>query len=165
VWLVLAVLAVWLWRKPVVLPLVLIAWLAAEVTARLLKEVVTRERPHDHPLVAMLHTPSFPSGHATTGFACAATMARFAPLRRAAVVLYALAVLIAYSRVYVGVHYPLDVLGGAVLGLLIATALRLSLARFAFRSGLARSHRLDGRGSLLRRRGSSGAAKPRRRQR
>jgi undecaprenyl-diphosphatase len=38
--------------------------------------------------------------------------------------LYALAVLISFSRVYVGVHYPFDVLAGAVLGVAIAIALR-----------------------------------------
>jgi undecaprenyl-diphosphatase len=48
---------------------------------------------------------------------------RFAPL------LYVLAAAVAFSRVYVGVHYPLDVLGGAALGALIAVALRLLVRR------------------------------------
>ncbi len=66
---------------------------------------------------------SFPSGHAATSFACAALLAWLTPLPKVA--LFGLAALIAFSRVYVGVHYPLDVLGGAALGLAIATALRL----------------------------------------
>lgn len=128
VWIVLAALAAWLWRKPVVLPLVLIADLLGQALSSLGKLVTDRPRPplrypDPAPLVPNPHTPSFPSGHATTSFACAATLARFAP-RRVAIVLYLLAALIAYSRVYVGVHYPLDVIAGAVLGLLIATALR-----------------------------------------
>ena len=53
--------------------------------------------------------------------------------RRAVPALLTLATLIAVSRVYVGVHYPLDVIGGAVLGVLVATALRL-LARALRRS-------------------------------
>jgi undecaprenyl-diphosphatase len=128
VWIFLAALAVWLWRKPVVLPLVVIADILAEALSDFGKVITDRPRPpvrypDPAPLVHVPHTPSFPSGHAATSFACAATLARFAP-RRVAVMLYVLAALIAYSRVYVGVHYPLDVLGGAVLGLVIAIALR-----------------------------------------
>ncbi len=134
VWLVLAVLAVWLWRRPVAFPLVLIADALADGLAGLGKGVFDRRRPHLDPLVHVPHSGSFPSGHAATSFACAATLARFAP-RGVAVLLYVLAALIAFSRVYVGVHYPLDVIAGAVLGLGVATAVRLSLARFAFRSG------------------------------
>ncbi len=134
VWLVLAVVAVWLWRRPIAFPLVLIADAVADGLANLGKVAFDRTRPHLDPLVHVPHSASFPSGHAATSFACAATLARFVP-RRVAVLLYALAALIAFSRVYVGVHYPLDVLAGALLGLGVATALRLSLARFAFRSG------------------------------
>jgi undecaprenyl-diphosphatase len=47
---------------------------------------------------------------------------------RAAPALFLLAAAIAWSRVYVGVHYPLDVLGGAVLGVLLAIALRWLVA-------------------------------------
>ena len=72
-----------------------------------------------------MHVPgssSFPSGHATVGFACAAVLALAAP--RLALPLYALAALVAWSRVHVGVHYPLDVVGGAVLGVLIGQVVR-----------------------------------------
>jgi len=71
-------------------------------------------------------TYSFPSGHATVSFACAAVLALAVPRLR--VPLYALAALIAFSRVYVGVHYPFDVLGGALLGVGIAIALRMLAA-------------------------------------
>ena len=64
---------------------------------------------------------SFPSGHSATSFACAALLAWLTPLPK--VPLYALAALIAFSRVYTGVHYPLDVLGER-LRLAVATALR-----------------------------------------
>jgi undecaprenyl-diphosphatase len=124
VWLTLAVLTVWLTRRPIVLPLVVIAYVGSSVVSDLIKLAVDRPRPVDHPLVREPTSSSFPSGHATTSFACAATLAPFVP-RHAVPVLYVLAAAIAYSRVYVGVHYPLDVLGGAALGLVIATALRL----------------------------------------
>jgi undecaprenyl-diphosphatase len=108
--------------------MVILADLVAEGLSSLGKLITDRPRPplrYREPaaLVPVPHTSSFPSGHAATSFACAATLARFAP-RRVAVLLYILAALIAYSRVYVGVHYPLDVLGGALLGLLVARALQ-----------------------------------------
>jgi undecaprenyl-diphosphatase len=124
VWLVLTVLAVWVLRRPVVFPLVVIAYFTSAAASDGIKLAVDRTRPHDDPLVREPTSHSFPSGHATTSFACAATLAPFVD-RRAVPVLYVLAAAIAYSRVYVGVHYPLDVLGGAALGLLVAKALRL----------------------------------------
>jgi undecaprenyl-diphosphatase len=71
-------------------------------------------------------TYSFPSGHAMVSFACATVLALAVPRLRWQ--LYALATLISFSRVYVGVHYPLDVLAGAVLGVAIAIALRMLAA-------------------------------------
>jgi undecaprenyl-diphosphatase len=73
-------------------------------------------------------TFSFPSGHAASAVAAAVTLARLWPNGR--LVLWLLAVLVAVSRIYVGVHYPLDVLGGAVLGLACAwVAHRVMTAR------------------------------------
>jgi undecaprenyl-diphosphatase len=118
------VLAVLLLRRPIVFPMVVIAYFATGAVSNVIKLAVDRPRPVDHALVPLPTTGSFPSGHAATSFACAATLARYVS-RRGAVVLYILAAAIAYSRVYVGVHYPLDVLGGAALGLAVATALRL----------------------------------------
>ena len=71
-------------------------------------------------------TYSFPSGHATVSFACATVLALAVPRLRWP--LFTLAALIAFSRVYVGVHYPGDVLAGAVLGVLLAIALRMLAA-------------------------------------
>ena len=78
--------------------------------------------PDPEPLVDLPATYSFPSGHATVSFACATVLALAVPRLR--VPLFVLAALISFSRVYVGVHYPLDVLAGAVLGVAIAIALR-----------------------------------------
>ena len=86
------------------------------------KDVVHRTRPfvaHPviHPLYAV-HSSSVPAGHAATAFAGATVLAWAAP--RATPFVAALAVAIGYSRVYVGVHYPGDVIGGAMLGALVA---------------------------------------------
>jgi undecaprenyl-diphosphatase len=67
---------------------------------------------------------SFPSGHAATSFAAATVLTAFAP--RLAPAWFVLALAIGFSRVYVGVHYPLDIVGGAALG--VATALLLLAA-------------------------------------
>lgn len=61
---------------------------------------------------------SFPSGHATIAWTMAIVLSRFEPRWRW--MFYTLALFISFSRIYLGVHYPLDVLGGAVLGIIIA---------------------------------------------
>jgi len=69
---------------------------------------------------------SFPSSHAVNNFAAAAVASAFYP--RSARWLYGYALLVAYSRVYVGVHYPSDILGGALIGIFTAKAVMWSLA-------------------------------------
>jgi undecaprenyl-diphosphatase len=128
VWLVIAALAALLWRRPFIFTWVLAGDLIADLTSYALRQAIGRDRPplrfpEPQPLVHVPGNPSFPSGHASTSFACAALLAWLTPLPK--VPLFALATLIAFSRVYTGVHYPLDILGGAVLGLAIATALLL----------------------------------------
>ena len=106
----------------------------ADWSATGLKALFDRPRPplryaEPKTLVHLPHDASFPSGHAATSFA-AATMLSFA-VPRFAPFLYVLAAAVAFSRVYVGVHYPLDVLGGALLGVLIAAGLKLLISRRA----------------------------------
>ena len=63
----------------------------------------------------------FVSSHAANFFALAAiTSLLFSERKYLPYLLYSWAVLVAYSRIYVGKHYPLDVIGGAVLGILLA---------------------------------------------
>jgi len=114
-------------RRPTLLLAIVAADGIADLLARAIKSVVDVQRPafryaEPKALVHVPHDHSFPSGHAATSFACATTLALAFP--RLAAPLYLLAAAIAYSRVYVGVHYPLDVLGGAVLGIAVAIALR-----------------------------------------
>ncbi|MBQ9064219.1 MAG: phosphatase PAP2 family protein [Blautia sp.] len=94
--------------------------LAYTVNNLILKNVIARIRPYEvidglKLLVAKEKDFSFPSGHTGMSFASSVGMYRSLP-KKAAVALIILAVLIALSRLYVGVHYPTDVLGGAVLG-------------------------------------------------
>jgi membrane-associated phospholipid phosphatase len=87
-----------------------------------LKLVVRRPRPRLRGLPPLVGTPtqlSFPSAHATSSFAGAYAYRR---LGLPAAPLYGLAAALAWSRVYLGVHYPSDVLAGAGLGTSIAAA-------------------------------------------
>lgn len=92
----------------------------------LVKNLVARVRPYEviEGLTYIVRRPkefSFPSGHAGSSFAAACIMLRRLP-RRYGIPAFVLAVLIALSRLYVGVHYPSDVLFGMISGILISYA-------------------------------------------
>jgi membrane-associated phospholipid phosphatase len=102
-----------------------------------IKLVVRRRRPHLAGLPPLTGTPSglsFPSAHASTAFAGALLYAR---LGAPAMPLYALAAGLSCSRVYLGVHYPSDVLAGAALGTALAAARSDRRARFCGRQDAA----------------------------
>jgi membrane-associated phospholipid phosphatase len=80
------------------------------------KLIVRRPRPVLEGLPPLGGAPSslsFPSAHTTASFACATAMTRIAP---EAALLFILAVAIAACRPYLGMHYPSDVVAGAILG-------------------------------------------------
>lgn len=88
-----------------------------------LKLVVRRRRPQLPGLPPLAKTPthySFPSAHASTSFAAALAYGRAG---LPGLPLYLLAEAMAASRLYLGVHYPSDVLAGALLGTGLAAAL------------------------------------------
>jgi undecaprenyl-diphosphatase len=133
VWILIGAVLAILWRRPWLLAGVVAADAVADLLAALGKALVHRHRPFVLELGPRTSTHSFPSGHSATSFACATMLSAAAP----GVLLYALAALIAFSRIYNGDHFPLDVLAGSVLGLLVATAL-LRLAAVRRRSPRAR---------------------------
>jgi membrane-associated phospholipid phosphatase len=79
--------------------------------------------------VPMPASTSFPSGHAAAAFAFATGVGHVLP--PAAVPLHGLAALVAYSRVHTGVHYPVDVVAGALIGTALAQAATHALDRSA----------------------------------
>ena len=103
---------------------ILIALLLGHIVGNMvLKPLVQRPRPFCfEPEIVLLISPpgdfSFPSGHTLSSFV-AATML-FYMKRKWGIYAYGLAVLIGFSRLYLYVHFPSDVLSGAVLGILLA---------------------------------------------
>jgi undecaprenyl-diphosphatase len=143
VWLVLpAVVAVWLWRDRRTGPAAAAALLAAVAASDALCHLVLkpwfgRLRPEYAVAGVVLraghHSPlGFPSNHAANCFAAAVVLGCAYPRLRAAAL--AVAALVAYSRVYVGAHFPADVLGGALVGAALGAAAAV-LRRKASRAG------------------------------
>jgi len=94
-----------------------------QLSSHLIKPWVDRVRPcfaidQMQALINQARSPSFPSGHASNSFGAAVILVR--RHRRAGTAALLIALLVGISRVYVGVHYPGDVLGGALLGTLTA---------------------------------------------
>jgi undecaprenyl-diphosphatase len=138
VWIALAVVLSLLRRRALLTVTALTAacvW-TADLLTIVLKPLVDRPRPSDtiadaDPLLGGTLGSSFPSGHAATSFAGAVVLAYL--FRRGLPLLLLLAAAIAYSRVYLGVHYPSDVLAGAALGAAVAL-LALALLRLRRRT-------------------------------
>jgi len=121
-WLAIGIVVALVRRRPgLLLPLVA-ADLIADLISGLMKTLTDRPRPpvrypEPHPLIKVPNDSSFPSGHAATSFACATVLTAYEP--RLAPLWIVLASAVAFSRVYVGVHYPLDVIVGAALGVVV----------------------------------------------
>jgi membrane-associated phospholipid phosphatase len=118
---------------PLVAVAATVSFFVASGINAVIKELVDRHRPPRSmdldALVALPGSPSFPSGHAMSAFAVAAAIAVLAPRTRWAVL--GVAAAIAFSRVYLGVHFWIDVLAGAALGIAIGVGVAV-LARRAF---------------------------------
>ncbi|MBI4825821.1 MAG: glycosyltransferase family 39 protein [Nitrospirae bacterium] len=106
-------------RTLFVLSLCVLAFALGDSSANILKHLFERPRPcHALEGVRLLtacgSSFSFPSGHAVNSFAIAAVFSHF--FRRTAFLTFTLAILVAFSRIYIGAHYPSDVLAGAIWG-------------------------------------------------
>lgn len=89
----------------------------------ILKKIVERERPYNtienmNVLIGPLRDYSFPSGHATASTAIAVSLGFVFP--QISGILFSIAILVGISRIYIGVHYPSDVIVGMTIGSLFA---------------------------------------------
>jgi undecaprenyl-diphosphatase len=105
---------------------------ASLIVNRVMKPMAGRPRPFERTPALQVLGPrptdtSFPSGHAATSGAAAMVLSVFVPEARA--VWWLVASGIAYSRVYLGDHFPLDVIGGGATGALVGWAVARGLSR------------------------------------
>ncbi|OQW46839.1 MAG: hypothetical protein A4S09_02720 [Proteobacteria bacterium SG_bin7] len=123
------------WKKKTALQIIAsIAFtvaIADFVSYKIFKTVFDRDRPHYTEIGAIVKVPyaptskSFPSNHALNTFAVANILAFYWPA--SGLFFWIFAFLMAYSRVYVGVHYPLDIIAGMILGMTIAVVIRRTI--------------------------------------
>jgi membrane-associated phospholipid phosphatase len=101
------------WRGPLA---IVLAWGLAWLATNRAKAIIERPRPDPD---LWRDTPGgwgYPSGHTSSAFAVATVVAALLPGRWRWVP-FALAAVVGFARMYVGVHYPMDLIGGALIGL------------------------------------------------
>jgi len=109
-----------------------VLWLASATVEFPLKSLFRRQRPYTQVAQAILvgappQRHSFPSGHAAAAFAGAWVLSKHYPRWR--LPFYAIASLVAFGRIYLGVHYPSDVVAGGLTGVGLAAFYQLLLDR------------------------------------
>ena len=126
----------------------LLSFAISGILAQVLKQLFAEPRPlvfmHGFPYryfidgVTNSGINSFPSGHTTTAFAMACTLSFNEETRRWSWAYLLLAILVGYSRIYLGQHFSIDILGGSLLGILTAFFVEYIFYRNFFNAKRAR---------------------------
>ncbi|HEY7750770.1 MAG TPA: phosphatase PAP2 family protein [Ignavibacteriaceae bacterium] len=129
----------------VVIGLIILIIICDQTGYRILKEFFQRLRPCDILTDVILPvgctgTYSFPSNHALNNFATAVFVTRFYPNLK--LVFFITASLVSISRVYLGLHYPSDILGGAIIGATFGYLFSLAVVKID--SGISKMEKLSG---------------------
>ena len=126
VWIIIAILLAWKGGRKgrmVLLLIIPVIFLSDQISSHVIKPYFERLRPcivlsDIHLLDNMKTSYSFPSSHAANFFAAATFFNYFYPKYRW--YYFIIAILVSYSRVYIGIHFPFDLIAGAFLGFLCA---------------------------------------------
>lgn len=118
------------WRTVwALLAVILLVFLTDQISASLFRPYFERLRPCHNPLIQhLIHLPTgrcsggrfgFVSSHAANTFGLAALLSLLFKRRWFTISIFSWAVLVSYSRIYLGVHFPGDILGGALVGSMV----------------------------------------------
>jgi len=122
-----------------ILTVILCIVISDQISSGLLKELVKRLRPsHAEDLKGLVHLVrdysggkyGFASSHAANAFGFAILTSLILKRRIYTLFIMAWAIITAYSRIYLGVHYPMDVLGGAIVGTIASFSCYWIILRF-----------------------------------
>ena len=133
IWIALAVILLLMGRKmrPVALTLIFSLIISAVVCSGIIKPLVGRVRPYaalNIPLIInAMNDYSFPSGHTSAAFAAATAV--FIYNKKAGAAFYVFAAFMAFSRLYLSVHYPTDILAGAAIGVMCGVLAGLTVKK------------------------------------
>ena len=119
---------------------ILIAFLISGLITQVLKGLITSPRPKEFFSVAdniyivegltLSGNASFPSGHTASAFAMAVSLSLYSNHKFLDFLCLLLAILVGYSRIYLSQHFPGDVFGGAVIGVIVALCVYLFMEKY-----------------------------------
>jgi len=144
-YLILIGLLIYIYRKKsiwMILGLAILITLADQISTEIFKEGIKRLRPSHNPalkeVIHLVHGKTggkygFVSSHAANTFAGATFIAMLVDLKSLHWFMFIWAAVVSYSRIYLGVHYPGDIIGGALLGILLGMGIVYLLKKFVIK--------------------------------